>query len=107
MIILSYIIVSLLLVVATLSLIFLVGRTRRKTFAKAKAEQLRAANRPFEVWICRHCGFMILMRNEDCAWCGTPRPGDFISRTIPGKDFTAQLQKPLPKPYSEGSEKTV
>lgn len=107
MIILSYIIFPLLLVGASLCLIVLFRRGRRKAFEKAKAEELREANRPFEVWICRYCGFMSLMKNEVCIWCDAPRPEDFVYRTIPKKDFTSQLQNPLPKPFAGGSGTSV
>ena len=94
MIVFSYIILSLLLIAAPAGLIFLVRRSRRKAFEKAKADELREANRPRKVWICRYCGFMSLMRNEVCSGCGSPRPEDFIYRTIPGKDFAAQRREP-------------
>lgn len=106
MTILSYILVSLLLVAAGLCVTLLVDRSHRRAFEKFKAEQLREANRPVKVWICRHCGFMSLMRNEVCTWCNAPRPEDFVYGTIAEKEFAAQLQKPLPKPYTEGSGKS-
>jgi hypothetical protein len=89
-----YIIFSLLLVAAAVCLIFLVRRSRRKALEKAKADQLWEANRPRRVWICRYCGFMSLMTKEVCSGCGSPRPEDFIYRTIPGKDFAAQRNEP-------------
>jgi hypothetical protein len=92
MIILSYIIVSLLLVAAGLGLSLLVRRSRRKGFEKANAEKIREANRPLRVWICRYCGFLSLMREEGCSGCGAPRPEDFIERTILRKDFQAQTR---------------
>ena len=104
---LLYVLVALLIVTAILSLRFFVGRSRRKAIEREKAEQLDEANRPLEVWICRCCGFMSLIRNEECTWCGAPQTDDFFSRTISRKDFTAQLQKPSPKPYNEGTGNVV
>lgn len=97
MISLTNIIVSLFLIAGVLGLVPLLGRSRRKAFEKAKAEQLREENRPFQVWICRNCGFMSLMSNTVCTWCSAPRPEEFIYRTIPQKDLAAQRQKPLSK----------
>lgn len=102
MTILSYIIASLVVAAAIPCLKIVLDRHRRNVLQKIKAEELREANRTLEVWICRACGFMSLMRNEECTWCGALRPDEFFSRLIPRKDFTAQLQKPAPKRYSEG-----
>ena len=92
MIMLSYIILPLLPVAAVVTLILLVVRSRRKAIAEAKAEQLREANRPIKVWICRYCGFMSSMRSEVCSGCGSPRPEEFIYRTIPPKELAAQIR---------------
>lgn len=88
----SYIIVSLLLVAAAMCILLLVERSRRKAIETAKAERLREANRPLKVWICRYCRFMSLMRNEVCSGCGSPRPEDFIYRTILRKELATQIQ---------------
>jgi hypothetical protein len=92
MIILSYIIVSFLLIAAGLGVSLLVRRSRRRAFEKANAEKIREANRPLRVWICRYCGFLSLMREESCSGCGAPRSEDFIYRTILRKDFEAQTK---------------
>ena len=101
----SYLSVTFLLVGATVCVILLAGRNRRKAIERAKAEELNEANRRFEVWICRHCGFLSLMRSDDCSWCSAPRPDDFFSRKITGKEFSAQVQKPLPNPPVDGRGK--
>jgi hypothetical protein len=106
MIVLSYVLASLLLVAAAVCLTLVVDRSRRKALEKAKAEQLMEANRPVSVWICRYCGFMTQMKNQNCTSCGVPRPEEFVYRTIPGKEFAAQLKKTPPKPVSEPSEKS-
>jgi ribosomal protein L37E len=107
MIILTYILVPLVLVAAVVCIILLVDRHRRKEYEKAKAAQIREANRPVEVWICRYCGFMSLMKNQTCSRCGNPRPEEFLYRTIAGKDFAAQLRKPAPPPFSNGPGKSA
>jgi hypothetical protein len=107
MIIISYVIVALLLVAAAVCLVLVVDRSRRKAFEKEKADQLMEANRPVKVWICRYCGFMSLMKNQNCTSCEIPRPEEFVYRTIPAKEFAAQCQKPVSKPDSERSGKSV
>jgi ribosomal protein L40E len=92
MIMLSYIILPLLPVAAVVTLILLVVRSRREAIEKAKAEQLSEANRPLNVWICRYCGFMSSMRSEVCSGCGSPRPEEFIYRTIPPKELAALIR---------------
>jgi ribosomal protein L37E len=103
----SYIIVSLLLVAAAMCFILLVERSRRKAIEKARVERIREANRPLSVWICRYCGFMSLMKNQTCSSCDVPRSEEYVYRTIPGREFAAQLRKTVPKPISEPSEKSV
>jgi hypothetical protein len=88
----ALIFVSLLLVAIVMGILLLFGRSRRKAIAKARAEQFREANRPLKVWICRYCGFLSLMRSEVCSGCGSPRPDEFIHRTIPRKDFATQIR---------------
>lgn len=92
MIILTYIIVSLLLIAAALGMSLLVGRSRRKALEKAEEEKIREANRSLRVWICRYCGFLSLMSEQSCSGCGASRPEDFIYRTILRKDFEAQTR---------------
>lgn len=98
----SYIVISLLTVAAIACVVCLVRWRRRKAVLKAREEELRKTNQPLRVWLCRQCGFTVLMRSEECTWCGAPRPEDFMFRTIRRKDFTAQLKKPAPAPYTDG-----
>lgn len=102
MTLISYIVISLMLIGVVVCVVCLVRWNRRKSALRAREEELRKTNQPLSVWLCRHCGFTVLMRNETCNWCGAPRPQDFMYRTIRRKDFTAQLKKPAPKPYADG-----
>jgi hypothetical protein len=104
---LRYIIGSILLLILVVGVVWLLARNRRKAMEKARAEKLRETNQPLNVWLCRSCGFMTLMRNQECTWCGAPRPDDFMYRTIRQKDFVSQVKKPPPKPYTDGLKEPI
>jgi hypothetical protein len=105
--ILTYIEISLILVAGVVCALLFAARMRRKAIERAKAEKLRQTNQPLNVWLCRSCGFMTLMRNQECTWCGAPRPDDFMYRTIRQKDFVSQVKKPPPKPYTDGLKEPI
>jgi len=89
-----------LLVAAALVLILYFGYRHIKAAERAHEQMRLEAERPLDVWLCRNCGFVTLLKNEDCTWCKAPRPDDFLFRKIPPKEFAAQVRKPMPKPYA-------
>lgn len=98
----AYIVVAIMLAAAVACVVNLVRTTKRKAALRAREEEMRKTNQPLRVWLCRNCGFTVLMSIDECNWCGAPRPEDFMFRTIRRKDFTDQLKKPAPKRYSDG-----
>ena len=95
-----YIFVTCAAVAAAGSLVFLFRWSHRRRVERAKAEAIREANRLLDVWICRYCGLMSLIRNDECVWCSAARPEEYISRTIAAKEFSAQIHKGHPRPQT-------
>jgi len=96
---------SILLLVATaLALILYFGYRYVKAAERAHAQKLLEAEQPLDVWLCRNCGFVTLLKNLDCTWCKAPRPDDFLFRKISPKEFADQVRKPMPKPYADCSD---
>ena len=98
-----YIIVTCIAAAAAGGIMLLLRWSHRRGVERAEAEAIREANRLLDVWICRYCGLMSLIRNDECIWCNAPRPEEYISRTITAKEFGTQLRKPQPRPHAESS----
>ncbi|HTY59582.1 MAG TPA: hypothetical protein VMF59_12245 [Bacteroidota bacterium] len=98
-----YIIVTCIAAAAAGGIILLLRWSHRRGIERAKAEAIREANRLLEAWICRYCGLLSLIRNDECIWCSAPRPEEYISRMIAAKDFSAQIRKAQAKLHAESS----
>ena len=102
-----YILISCTAVAAAGCLVLFLRWTHRRGIQRAKAEAIREANRLLDVWICRYCGLMSLIRNDECTWCCAARPEEYIARSITTKEFSAQIRKPRPMPHAESTGRQV
>ena len=98
-----YIFVTCIAVAAAGSLMLFLRWRHRKGVERAKAEAIREANRLLEVWICRYCGLMSMIRNDECIWCSAARPEEYLARSITTKEFSAQVRKAQPRPHAEST----
>jgi hypothetical protein len=96
----TYIIITCIAVAAASGLMLILRWTHRRGVERAKAEAIREANRLIDVWICRYCGLMSMIRNEECIWCNAARPEEYISRSITTKEFGAQVRKSQPSAHA-------